>query len=104
LEGRAINKNAAKPKAYRTKPPKSSEVTRRAASQASIAPRQRIPFKVVFGRAYDDKSRQEKLIKASGLDWTIARTRCHKVLREPSEWGNGIIARANVADWPDQRQ
>ncbi|TGD61447.1 SDR family oxidoreductase [Tabrizicola sp. WMC-M-20] len=77
-------------------------------SQASIAPLQRIPFKIVFGRAYDDKSRQEKLIKESGLDWTIARpgvllngarTGRYKVLREPSEWRNGIIARANVADF-----
>ena len=77
-------------------------------SQASIAPLQRIPFKIVFGRAYDDKSRQEKLINESGLDWTIARpgvllngprTGRYKVLREPSEWRNGIIARANVADF-----
>lgn len=77
-------------------------------SQASIAPLQRIPFNIVFGRAYDDKSRQEKLIKESGLDWTIARpgvlfngarTGRYKVLREPSEWRNGIIARGNVADF-----
>lgn len=77
-------------------------------SQARIAPLQRIPFKIVFGRAYDDKSRQEKLIKQSGLDWMIARpgvllngpqTGRYKVLREPSEWRNGIIARANVADF-----
>ena len=77
-------------------------------SQASIAPLQRFPFKIVFGRAYDDKSRQEELIKQSGLDWTIARpgillngTRSgrYKVLRDPSEWRNGIIARANAADF-----
>ena len=77
-------------------------------SQASISPLQRFPFKIVFGRAYDDKSRQEELIKQSGLDWTIARpgvllngarTGRYKVLREPSEWRNGIIARANVADF-----
>lgn len=77
-------------------------------SQANIAPLQRIPFKIVFGRAYDDKSLQEKLIKESGLDWTIARpgvllngpkTGRYKVLREPSEWRNGIISRANVADF-----
>ena len=77
-------------------------------SQASIAPLQRLPFKIMFGRAYDDKSRQEELIKQSGLDWTIARpgvllngarTGRYKVLRDPSEWRNGIIARANVADF-----
>ena len=77
-------------------------------SQASISPLQRFPFKIVFGRAYDDKRRQEELIKQSDLDWTIARpgvlfkgarTGRYKVLREPSEWRNGIIARANVADF-----
>ena len=77
-------------------------------SQASIAPLQRFPFKIVFGHAYDDKGRQEELIKQSGLDWTIARpgvllngarTGRYKVLRDPSEWRNGIIARANVADF-----
>ena len=77
-------------------------------SQKSISPLQRFPFKIVFGRAYDDKSRQETLIKQSGLDWTIARpgvlfngaqTVRYKVLREPPEWRNGIIARANVADF-----
>ncbi len=77
-------------------------------SHASIAALQRIPFKIVFGRAYDDKSLQEKLIKGSGLDWTIARpgvllngarTGRYRVLREPSEWRNGVIFRANVADF-----
>jgi len=77
-------------------------------SQSNIGLLQKIPFKVVFGRAYDDKSLQEKLIKQSGLDWTIARpgvllngpqTGRYKVLREPSEWRNGIISRANVADF-----
>ena len=77
-------------------------------SQASIAPLQRLPFKIMFGRAYYDKSRQEELVKQSGLDWTIARpgvllngarTTRYKVLRDPSEWRNGFIARANVADF-----
>ena len=77
-------------------------------SQASISLLQRVPFRIVFGRAYDDKSRQEDLIKKSGLDWTIVRpgvllngprTGRYKVLREPSEWRNGIISRANVADF-----
>ena len=77
-------------------------------SQASIAPLQRIPYRIVFGRSFDDKSLQEKLIKESGLDWTIARpgmlsngsrTGLYKVLREPSEWRNGFISRADVADF-----
>ena len=77
-------------------------------SRASIGFLQRVPFQIVFGRAYDDKSLQEQMIKDSGLDWTIARpgvllsgprTGRYKVLRDPSEWRNGIISRANVADF-----
>jgi putative NADH-flavin reductase len=77
-------------------------------SHASIGLLQRVPFQIVFGRAYDDKSRQEQLIKESGLHWTIVRpgvltnglrTGRYKVLREPSEWRNGIISRSNVADF-----
>ncbi|MFO8127149.1 NAD(P)-dependent oxidoreductase [Yoonia sp.] len=67
-----------------------------------------VPFRTVFGKAYDDKSRQEKLIAQTDLDWTIVRpgvllngprTGRYKVLRDPSEWRNGIISRANVADF-----
>ena len=77
-------------------------------SRASIGVLQRVPFQIVFGRAYDDKTRQEDLIKQSGLDWTIARpgvllngpkSSRYKVLREPSSWRNGIISRASVADF-----
>lgn len=77
-------------------------------SQASIGLLQRAPFQIVFGRAYDDKTRQEDLIKQSGLEWTIARpgvllngprSGCYKALREPSSWRNGIISRASVADF-----
>ncbi len=42
-------------------------------SRASIGRLQRLPFQIVFGRAYEDKSRQEQLIKESALDWTIVR-------------------------------
>ena len=77
-------------------------------SRASISCLQRLPFQVVFGRAYDDKSLQEQLIKDSELDWTIARpgvltsglrTNNYKVLSEASQFRNGIISRANVADF-----
>lgn len=77
-------------------------------SKASIPPLQRIPYRIVFGRSFDDKSLQEKLIKESGLDWTIVRpgmlsngprTGRYKVLREPLEWRNGFISRADVADF-----
>jgi putative NADH-flavin reductase len=77
-------------------------------SRASIGGLQRIPFEVVFGRAYEDKSLQERLIKESSLDWTIARpgvltggprTGRYRILEAASEWRNGIISRSNVADF-----
>ena len=77
-------------------------------SGARISAFQRLPFQLMFGRAYADKSLQERLIMQSGLDWTIARpgvltagakTGRYKVLTEPSQWRNGMIARANVADF-----
>ncbi len=77
-------------------------------SRASIGFLQRIPFQIVFGRAYDDKSLQEQMIKESGLDWTIARpvvllngpkTGRYKVLREQPERRNGIISQSTVADY-----
>lgn len=77
-------------------------------SRASISCLQRLPFHVVFGRAYDDKSLQEKLIEESELDWTIARpgvltsgprTGRYRILSEASQWRNGIISRADVAEF-----
>ena len=77
-------------------------------SRASISSLQRLPFQIVFGRAYEDKSLQERLIKESVLDWTIARpgvltggppTGRYKILSETSQWRNGIIARADVAEF-----
>ena len=69
---------------------------------------QRLPFQIVFGRAYDDKSLQEQLIKESELDWTIGRpgvltsgprTGRYRILSEASQWRNGIISRADVAEF-----
>lgn len=77
-------------------------------SRAAIGPLQRIGFMVVFGRAYADKDIQEQLIRDSGLDWVIARPGVltngrasgrYRVLARPAEWRNGIIARADVADF-----
>jgi len=77
-------------------------------SQASISCLQRVPFQIVFGRAYDDKTRQEKLIKGTALDWTIVRPGVltpggrsgrYKVLRDPSQWRNGLISRSDLADF-----
>ncbi len=77
-------------------------------SRASITCFQLLPFRFFFGRAYDDKDVQERLIKDSALDWTIARpgvltngsrTGRYKVLKEPSQWRNGTISRADAADF-----
>jgi putative NADH-flavin reductase len=77
-------------------------------SRDSISVLQRLPFHAVFGRAYADKSIQEQLIKETALDWTIVRpgvltdgvrTGRYQALDQPSQWRNGIIARADVADF-----
>ena len=77
-------------------------------SRANISSLQRLPFQIVFGRAYDDKSLQEQLIKDSELDWTIARpgvltsgpqTDHYQILSEATQWRNGIISRADVAEF-----
>lgn len=77
-------------------------------SRARISCLQRVPFQVVFGRAYDDKSLQERLIEGSELEWTIVRpgvltggqrTGRYKTLAEPAQWRNGVICRADVADF-----
>lgn len=75
-------------------------------SRQAISCFQRLPFRIIFDKAYTDKSIQEELIKESGLDWVIARpgvltnrpmSNDYKVLVEPSEWRNGLISRADVA-------
>jgi len=77
-------------------------------SRANISCLQRLPFQIVFGRAYDDKSLQEQLIKDSELDWTIVRpgvltigpqTDHYQILSEATQWRNGIISRADVAEF-----
>ena len=42
-------------------------------SYQAISCFQKIPFEIVFGKAYRDKSLQESLIKNSKLDWTLVR-------------------------------
>lgn len=77
-------------------------------SRAAISPLQRIGFLLVFGRAYADKDIQERLIRECALDWVIARpgvltngpaTGRYRVLAQPEQWRNGIISRADVADF-----
>jgi uncharacterized protein YbjT (DUF2867 family) len=77
-------------------------------SNAAINIVQRLPFKVLLQNAYNDKSVQEDLIVASDLDWLIVRPGVltsfpasgdYQVLTTPETWRNGIIARADVADF-----
>lgn len=77
-------------------------------SRQSINCLQRVPFRLLLANAYDDKSVQEDLITASNLSWTIVRpgvltsqgkSGSYKVLDEPSKWRNGVISRADVADF-----
>ncbi len=77
-------------------------------SKAAINIFQRLPFKVLLQNAYSDKSIQEELIVASNLDWLIVRpgvltsfaaSGIYQVLTAPNTWRNGIIARADVADF-----
>lgn len=66
----------------------------------------RRPFRVFLGRAYDDKSEQERLIRDSALDWTLIRPGIlvpgpgcgrARVLVEPHTWRGGLVSRADVA-------
>lgn len=77
-------------------------------SHASIGGLQGLGFRLVFGRAYGDKDIQERLIRASRLEWVIARpgiltngplTGRYKILEAPASWRNGLISRADVADF-----
>jgi uncharacterized protein YbjT (DUF2867 family) len=77
-------------------------------SNAAINILQRLPFKALLQNAYNDKSIQEQLIVASDLDWLIVRPGVltnfpasgnYQVLTAPNTWRNGIISRADVADF-----
>ena len=77
-------------------------------SRARIGWLQGLGFRLVFGRAYADKDIQETLIRQTRLDWVIVRpgvltngrkTGCYQVLEAASTWRNGVISRADVADF-----
>lgn len=64
--------------------------------------------RAILGKPYADKDRQEALIEASSLEWTIvrpviltkgARSEDYRVLRDPETWRNGLISRASVAHY-----
>lgn len=77
-------------------------------TRAAIPLLQRVPFMATFGRAYADKDLQEQLIVESGLDWTLVRPGVltngkasgrYRVLEAPATWRNGIVSRADVAEF-----
>lgn len=77
-------------------------------SRASMSLLESIPFRLLLGRVYDDKDVQEEIIRKSNLDWIISRpgiltngpkTSKYKVLDKRGSWHNGIISRADVADF-----
>ncbi len=77
-------------------------------SRASMGCLQSVPFRLFLGRAYADKDIQERLIRASQLEWVIVRpvilthgrhTGRYQVLDDPKNWRNGFISRADVADF-----
>jgi putative NADH-flavin reductase len=75
-------------------------------SRAAMSLPERVGHGAVLGKPYADKDRQEELIMASDLDWTIVRpviltkgkrSGRVRVLRDPAEWRNGLVSRADVA-------
>jgi putative NADH-flavin reductase len=67
-----------------------------------------VMFPLVLKRVYDDKDVQEQMIRASGLQWSIARpgfllggpaTGQMRVLTEPKDWTAGSVTRADVAEF-----
>jgi putative NADH-flavin reductase len=65
-------------------------------------------FPLALKRIYDDKDVQEQMIRASGLDWTIARpglltggaaTGRMRVLPDKKDWAVGRVTRVDVAEF-----
>ena len=77
-------------------------------SEEKIHCLQKVPFNIIFGHAYRDKSIQEEYIKKSGLNWTIVRPGVltnfpyrenYRIRTNKEDWKNGLISRAAVADY-----
>jgi len=77
-------------------------------SRAAMSFLEKTGHNAVLGRVYADKTRQEALIEASTLEWTIARpviltnrpaSGRIQVLDKPESWRNGLVSRADVAQY-----
>ncbi len=77
-------------------------------SRRALSFPERVPHRLFLGSAYDDKDRQETMIRESDLDWLIVRPTIltngrgrgrYQILVSPDKWRNGLIARRDVADF-----
>ena len=74
-------------------------------SRSAMSSLEGFGHKMFLGRPCAAKDRQEELLVAGALDWTIARpviltnrpaSGRIRVLEDPKTWRNGLIARADV--------
>lgn len=77
-------------------------------SIAALSTPERLGHRFFLSEPYKDKTRQEEMIRASTLDWTLVRptilthntaSRDYRVLVNPGDWRMGMISRADVADY-----
>lgn len=77
-------------------------------SAAALSGPERLGHRVIFSQPYRDKTRQEEIVRASALDWTLVRptilthnraSHRYRALTDPGDWRMGVISRADVADY-----
>lgn len=77
-------------------------------SKDAMSTIEKLGHRALLGRVYADKDRQEEIILHSALQWTIVRpviltggprSRKAKVKRDPTHWYNGVVSRADVANY-----
>lgn len=77
-------------------------------SRSAMSRLEQLGHSAVLGKVYADKTRQEALITSTDCDWTIARpviltnrpaSGQVRVLADPKDWRNGIVSRADVANY-----
>ncbi len=77
-------------------------------SAVALSGPERIGHRIIFSKPYNDKTRQEEIIRASNLRWTLVRPTIltnnrasgeYRVMSSPETWRMGMISRADVADF-----
>jgi len=75
-------------------------------SRNAMSALERLGHRALLGRVYADKDRQEEIILHSALQFTIVRpviltggprSGRVRVRRDPANWSNGVVSRADVA-------